>query len=56
LGTAGKWTAGRSQRAIANRCAGTDLSLPEISTIPSCGWPSAWISIIAAMMSREFSE
>jgi len=23
--------------------AGTDLSLPEISTIPSCGWPSAWI-------------
>jgi len=32
------------------------LSLPEISTMPSWGWPSAWISVIAAMMSRDTSE
>jgi len=48
--------AGRSQRAMASRWAGTDLSLPEITTIPSCGCPSAWISTMAAMMSREMSE
>jgi hypothetical protein len=32
------------------------LSLPEINTIASWGCPSAWISIIAAMMSREINE
>src|SRR5690242_17394488 len=44
------------QRAIVISCAGTDLSLPEIITTASCGCPSVWISIIAAMMSRETSE
>jgi len=38
------------------RCAGTDLSFPEIVTIASWGWPSAWISTIAAMTSRDTSE
>ena len=49
----GTKTAGIFTRAIAFRCAGTDLSQEEVSTMPSQGIKPACSSTISQIVSRE---